>query len=391
MRRMFTGHSVKAHVRRAQAGLLLVAVFVLACNSDKPGGSRRKDAAQGSPAGPRGAPVRVVVERPVEADGNQELVLPGTVEAWERAALFARVTGYLDSVAVEIGDEVKSGAEIARIVVPEIGAELRSAEATVAQEQAELELARLTRTRLENLRKTNSEAIPQQDVDVAAAKEHIEAAQVGVAQAQRDRLRTLLGYARIKAPFAGRVTQRFLHPGALVREGTASGTQPVVEIVRTDRLRLSFSLPESVAPRVREGVEVKLRFDAFPGEEVDGVVSRVSGALDESTRSMRAEIDLHSGANRYEPGMYASVRLSALALEGALRIPSRAVRGQGNERYCLVAREGVLHRVPVVVASDDGRSALIVQGLTIEDRVMVSGSTLAREGAKCEVVEETGK
>lgn len=372
-----------------KAVLILAALMALACSSEKiPSAATRAKAAHGSTMGPGDGALRVLVERPLEADGNQDLVLPGTVEPWEKAALFSRVTGYLERVAVDIGEKVQKGAEIARIVAPEMRAELRSTEARVVQEQAELELARLTRSRLQNLRQANPEAIPQQDVDVAAAKEHIEAAQVGVVEAERDRLRVLMGYARMRAPFAGRVTKRLLHPGALVREGAASGTQPIVELVRTDRLRLSFNLPEPVTPRVRAGAAVKLRFDAFPGREVEATVSRVSGALDESTRSMRAEIDLTNRKNRYWPGMYASVRLSAQAIEGALSVASRAVRGQGSERYCLVAREGVLHRVPVVVASDDGRHALIAQGLTVDDKVMVAGSPLAREGNQVEAVRE---
>jgi len=334
------------------------------------------------------APVRVVVTHPGAAEGNQDLVLPGTVEPWEKAALFARVTGYLDSIRVDIGDHVDKGAEVARIVVPEVQAELRSAEARVSQEQAELELARVTRTRLAALRKSNPEAIPQQDVDVAVAKEHIQAAQVGVAEADRDRLRTLAGFARMRAPFAGRVTKRMLDPGALAREGTSSGAEPIVELARTDRLRIAFEVPEPVVHGVQPGAHVKLHFDAIAGSQIDATVARVSGALDAATRSMRAEVDLDNPDGHYAPGMYVSVQLSAQAVGDALAVPSRAVRGQGSERYCLVVREGVLHRAPVVVASDDGRHALVARGLSADDRVMVAGSPLARDGSRVEAVEE---
>lgn len=380
--------------RRAllRAGIaLLVTLSSAACSSDKaPGASAPLSSVEASTGAARG-PVRVIVERPSEARGDQELVLPGTVEAWEKAALFSRVTGYLETVFVDLGDQVESGAEIARVVAPETKAELRSAEARVNQERAERELAGLTKTRLEALRQANPEAISQQDVDVAAAKERIEAAQLGVAEAARDRLRTLVSYAKVQAPFTGRVSKRHLHPGALVREGTSAGTQPIVDLVRTDRLRLAFNLPEPLAPRVRAGTKVALRFDAFPGREVQAEVARVSGVLDESTRTMRAEIELDNEESRYAPGMYASVRLSAQAVEGALTLPSRAVRGQGDERYALVVRDELLERVPVVVASDDGRSALVAQGLTSEDRVVVSGSPLAREGSSVEAVEESAQ
>jgi len=333
--------------------------------------------------------VQVVVSAPAPVEGMQELVLPGTIEAWESAPLYARVTGYLESVSVDIGHEVKGGEELARIVVPEMRAELSSAQSRVAQEEAELALARITRGRLQSLREANLEAIPKQDVDVAEAKEQIEAAQVGVAEAEHERLRTMSAFGRLRAPFAGRITKRILHPGALAREGTTSDALPIVEIARTDRLRIAFDVPEPMAPHVVETTPVKVRFDAFPGRELDATIARLAGALDPSTRSMRAEIDLENEQARYRPGMYASIRLSVEVNEGALAVPSRAVRGPGKERYCLIARDdGVLAKVPVVVASDDGRRALVAKGLKPSDRVVVAGSPLARAGVPYEMTEE---
>lgn len=369
--------------------ILILGTALAGCDS---GGSRAGDTpvevTEDRPQSNARAPVRVVVQRPSPTEGARSLVLPGNVEAWEIAPLYARVTGYLDSVSVDIGDQVQSGAELARIMVPEMRAELRRAEAKLTQEQAELELARLTRTRLRKLRAANREAIPQQDVDVAAAKEQIEAAQVGVARAELERLRTLSGYARLRAPYAGRITKRILHPGALAREGTSSGAQPIVEIARIDRLRLAFEVPEPLAPHVREGAPVKLRFDAFPGIEAQAAIARVAGSLDANMRSMRVEIDLANAEGRYQPGLYASVEIKIKVAREALSVPSRALRGQGRERYCLVARGGILHRQPVVVAWDDGRRAGIVRGLDRDDRVMVAGSPLAREGVRCEAIEE---
>jgi RND family efflux transporter MFP subunit len=369
--------------------ILLLGTALAGCD---PVASETGDTA-GKPGGDRvsanaGAPARVVVQRPTPTEGTQNLVLPGSVESWEVAPLYARVTGYLESVSVDIGDPVPSGAVLARIEVPEMGADLRSAAAKLTQEQAELELARLTRTRLERLRQANREAISQQDVDAAAAKERIEAAQVAVARAAYDRVRTLGDYARLKAPFAGRITKRYLHPGALAREGTSSGAEPIVEIARTDRLRLAFEVPETLAPWVRVGAPVKVRFDAFPGVETETVIARLAGSLDPDTRSMRAEVDLENPEGRYQPGLYASLQIGVERLDGALNVPSRAVRGQGKERYCLVARDGVLHRQPVVVAWDDGHHAVIARGLGRDDRVMVAGSPLAREGMRCDPVEE---
>lgn len=367
--------------------VVLVAMLSLGCQP-KSGSGSEANPTQTNPSPQK--PIRVVVKRPKSSDGQQELVLPGTIEAWEKAALYARIDGYLQSVSVDIGDKVKSGAEIAKIIVPEMKAELRSAEAKLRQEKAEHELARLTQGRLQKLRKANPEAIAQQEVDVATAKEHIESAQVHVAEAERDRLRALATFASVRAPFAGQITKRNLDPGSLVRAGTSADTLPIVELMQTDRLRLVFETPEPASPWIRKGTEVKLRFDAFRSEEITAKVSRVSGALNPSSRSMRAEIDLENAEHRYEPGMYASVHLSAQMINNALSIPSPAVRGNGSERYCLVVRKNILEQVPVVVAGDDGKTALIAKGLTTKDQVMIAGSPLAQAGSSVEAVEEGG-
>jgi RND family efflux transporter MFP subunit len=338
-----------------------------------------------------GPPLRVVVTRPAPVEGEQTVELPGSLEPWEDALLFARVTGYLQSVSVDIGSKVKAGDELARIVVPEMDAQLQSAQAQLDQELAEVELASMVEKRLRDLREANREAIPQQEVDNAAAKRRVEVAQADLARAEVRRLKTLSSFARLRAPFDGRVTKRILHPGALVREGTTPGARPILEIARTDPLRLVLQIPEPLVPSVAVGSEVEIRLDAFPGRELQGVIARISDALDEQTRAMRAEVDFENEEGTFLPGMYAEVHLRIHVPEGLLTIPSRAVRGEGDARYVLVARDGFLHKQAIAVASDDGRRAVIARGLTTDALVMVAGSPLAREGSPCEPIEEGAK
>ncbi len=338
-----------------------------------------------------GKALRVVVARPSPVAGEQTVELPGTLEPWEDALLYARVTGYLQSVAVDIGGEVKAGEALARIVVPEMEAQLQIAQAQLDQERAEVELASMVEKRLRDLRKANQEAIPQQDVDNAAAKRRVEAAQADLARAEVKRLRTLSSFATLRAPFDGRVTKRILHPGALVREGTTPGARPIVEVARTHPLRLVLQIPEPLVPSVAVGSELEIQLDAFPGRQLDGTIARTSDALDDQTRSMRAEVDLENDDGTFRPGMYAKVYLRVHVPEGLLSIPSRAVRGEGDERYVLAARDGFLQKLAIVVASDDGRRAVIARGLTTESLVMVAGSPLAREGSPCEPIEEGAK
>ncbi len=338
-----------------------------------------------------GRTLRVVVATPLSVEGEQTVELPGALEPWEDALLFARVTGYLQSVSVDIGSEVQAGDVLATIVVPEMDAQLQSAQAQLDQERAEVELASMVEQRLRDLRAANKEAIPQQEVDNAAAKKRVEVAQADLARAEVKRLRTLSSFATLRAPFDGRVTQRILHPGALVREGTTPGARPIVEVVRTQPLRLVLQIPEPLVPSVAVGSELDVRLDAFPGREFHGTVARTSGALDEQTRAMRAEVDFENDEGTFRPGMFGRVYLRVRVPEGLLSIPSRAVRGQGEARYVLVAHDGFLHKTAIVVASDDGRRAVVATGLSADGKVMVAGSPLARDGSPCEAIEEGAK
>jgi len=211
-----------------------------------------------------------------------------------------------------------------------------------------------------------------------------------VAKAELGRLRALSGFATLRAPFDGRITARELHPGALVHAGTDAEAKPIVEITRTDPLRLVFQVPESLVPHVEQGHEVDVTFKALPGQERTYPITRVSGAVNPDNRYMRAEVDVPNEEGELRPGMYASVHLGVTMKEEALVLPSRAVRGPDTDRHVLLVRDGVLEKQKVTVASDDGRTAVIAGGLSPDARVMISGSTLATVGSKVDAVLEEG-
>ncbi|MEE9383874.1 MAG: efflux RND transporter periplasmic adaptor subunit [Nannocystaceae bacterium] len=344
---------------------------------------------------------RVSVVHPQPEGFGQALVLPGNLEGYESVKLYAQVTGYLKTITVDIGDEVQSGAELATLRVPEVRASLRRATAEIASARAEferskvqLELATVKQERLSGLHARDSGAVAKHDVDVAAVER--KAATVGVsaaeasiqrARAERSRLQAMRDFSVIRAPFDGRVLRRYLHPGSLVREGTASGAEPIVELVRVDPLRLVFHIPESLAGYLELGHNAKLSFDAFPNDQMTAKIARMAGALDPTTRSMRAEIDLPNADGRLKPGMFANVSVSMMTLPDALAIPSKAVRGASAARYVLLVRDGKASRTNVIVAADDGRRAIVSKGLTPSDTVIVAGSPLVQEGSDVAVLE----
>jgi len=344
---------------------------------------------------------QVVVIRPKAMDYRHELVLPATLEGFERAELYVQVAGYIASVEVDIGDEVSAGDVVARISVPEMRADFKRAQAALDDAQAQItrtqeqqQLATLEKDRRAGLRAKERSAIAQADVDVAVAGEQIAEAEVSqalaraaVAKAEISRLKTLKGFSALHAPFSGRITRRFLHPGALARGATNSDARPVVELTRVNPLRVVVHVPELLVPHVAVGHEVTIAIDARPGLALHGKVARRAGALDEATRSMRVEIDLLNDEGILDPGMYAEVGISVTAIPGALTLPSAALRGAGNERHVLVLREGVVHRQAVTVMSDDGRLAVLGEGVGPEDLVVIAGSPLARDGVEVEVSE----
>jgi RND family efflux transporter MFP subunit len=370
-----------------------------------PMGCHRAQADQPDAASDASVKPHVVVTRPTAMDYRHELVLPATLEGFTRAELYVQVTGYIASVEVDIGDEVSAGDVLARISVPEMRADFKRAQAALDNAHAQItrtkeeqQLAALEKDRRAGLRAKEASAIAQADVDVAAAGEQIAQAEVAQARAREAsakaeimRLKTLKGFSALRAPFSGRITRRFVHPGALARGATSNGARPVVELTQVNPLRVVVHLPEPLVPHVSVGHEVTIRVDARPELSLTGKVARRAGALDEATRSMRIEIDLLNDDGTLDPGMYAEVKVTATAIPGAQTLPSAALRGSGDERHVLVVRDGVVVRQAVQVIIDDGRRAVLGKGVGPQDRVVIAGSPLARDGVAVVVAEAEGK
>jgi RND family efflux transporter MFP subunit len=248
---------------------------------------------------------------------------------------------------------------LATLEVPELADQLTEAAAEIERSQSEVVRAEddLRRaesehtathanyTRLAEVVKRRPDLVAQQEIDDALAKDRAGEAQVSAAQAaleaarhqvqvataQQSRLRTLLAYSRITAPFTGVITKRYADPGAMIQAGTASQTQamPVVELSEADLLRLILPVPESVVPRVHLGAPVAVRVPAL-NRTFDGKVARFTGKLQESTRTMDTEVDVENPRLEITPGMYASATLTLDRRVSALAVPIQAVAGQDS-------------------------------------------------------------
>ncbi len=378
----------------------------------------------GSAAGatrPKGIPVEAVT--PVRRTMIRVLNIPATLRAYEQADLFAKVSGYVEDVPVDIGSRVTQGEALLRISVPEMEDEIRQAEAILrareakvealraqaqsAQRMVETAMAEVSRAqarhaldeinlkRKQDLREAN--AIPAQALDEAFSAHAVTKAQLQIAQAQvagaqaekkagdanvevaqaeasvgqanLERLRTLMEYATIKAPFDGVITMRNVDRGAFIRSASDGATTPLLRISLMDRIRLVLEIPESDAAYVRVGTQVEINVKASSGKPFRGAVSRLAGALKPDTRTMQVEVDIDNTGGRLAPGMYAQVAVTLESKAQALLVPSKAIRVQGKDTVVLVAVDGVAKSRPVVVGYDDGIWAEILSGL--DDRELV--------------------
>lgn len=307
----------------------------------------------------------VVVTRPEVVEGGRVIEIPGSFHPYEQALLHAKVTGYVSDVNVDIGDQVKKNDVLIRLHLPETEAQLREARAAA-------ELARVTSHRLSTLRAEEPMAVTQQDVDVAAAEEKVASAKV-------QQLKALMDYAVIRAPFDGMVARRLVDPGALVVSGYDGG-DPVLEVARADRLRLVLAIPEAEVPEVKPGVKVRVTVDLLRGRIFEGKVARVSGALAQDTRTMRAEIDMDAEGGLLRPGMYATVRLQLETVPNALSLPSSVVHQESEHAFVWTVREGSLRKAAVEIVRDDGERVIISAGLDPETRVLLAGPQNLQEG-----------
>lgn len=344
----------------------------------------------------------VTVVQPIRRAAVRSITLPASVEAFEKATLYAKVAGYLEWIKVDKGDWVSRGQVLAFIEVPEMAKEHQGAQIAVREAQAALERARadaalkaLTYKRLAGVRESQPEVIPQQEVDVARAAYEVAQGEVELAKAKLERARAeverlevLVEYAQIKSPYDGVVTERFVDPGAMIQKGTNStgNVAPIVTVMNIEKVRVYVHVPEPDTPYVDRGDPVLVTFDALAGREFRSRVTRFATALDPQTRTMKTEIDLNNPGHLIRPGMYGNVALKLAEEEEALFLPAQSIRQDAAARkfvYLLVADR--IRKAFVETGLDDGR-LVQVRGLRGDETVVLTGVENLREGLAVKTV-----
>jgi RND family efflux transporter MFP subunit len=284
-----------------------------------------------------------------------------TLEAFESADLYPKVSGYLSEVRVDIGDHVRQGQVLAIISLPETEKELAEAEATVNARRADLALQKITAQRQEGLLKIQGTS--QQTYDEAKSKESVAAAEAALAAATADKIRTMLEYRRILAPFDGVVAQRQVNRGDFVQSASSGRTTPLFTVQRVDTIRVFCNVPESDVARLRVGLNARLKAYGMEASPISGIVARFAGRLDPETRNMRTEIDVPNPDGVLYPGMYAQVSLETEAHHNVLLLPLAAVGTDPAGKYALAVEQGRVVRRPIRVGMIEDGLAEIVEGV----------------------------
>ena len=312
----------------------------------------------------------VTVTQPQPANGAAVLALPGRLEAYSRAPIYARVPGYLKSWKVDIGASVQAGQLLAEIEAPDLDQQLSQALADLLTARANAALASTTAKRWQDLVK--SDAVSLQDVDMKNGDLAAKTAIVKATKANVDRLEVMEGFKRITAPFAGIVTARATDVGALINAGSGKGLELFV-ISDTHKLRLYVSVPQNYAAQITAGTRAQMTVPERPGRTFTATVETTSQSVDPSSGSTLVELAVDNASGQLVPGAFANVRFALPLTSASLSVPASALIF--DSRGARVATLGADNRVvlePVTIARDLGTVIEISSGLAATDRVIDS-------------------
>lgn len=319
-----------------------------------------------------------------------DLVLPGTVQAFLQAQLYAQVTGYLAKWYVDIGDRVVEGQLLAEIQAPQVDAQLRQAAAAAAQARANLEIARLTYTRETDL--LIKKVVSEQEFDQSRTSYDAAQAALQASQASVQNLQVQQNFEKIVAPFTGRITTRQIDIGALVSAGSGSAGTPLYGIAQTDPLRVYASVPQSDSPSIHLNMPAQLFVPEYPGRGFKGKVARFSGAIDPASRTLLTEVDIPNPDGALDAGMYGEVKFVLKEENAPIVVPSDALVFQApGPQLVTVTPDGRIQRLAVHIGRDFGTQMEVLDGLQDNAKVVMNPTDDLTDGLQVQAtpVKET--
>jgi membrane fusion protein, multidrug efflux system len=331
----------------------------------------------------------VAVIHPTAEKPSEELVLPGTLQAYEESPIYARTNGYLLRWYKDIGSHVTKGELLADIDTPEVDQELMQARANRQQIVAQLDLAKINADRYLALRKTDS--VSQQEADQQSSGYQQAIANLDAADANVHRLEQLESFKHVYAPFSGVLTRRNVDPGALINAGSIGGAagKELFDMARVDPLRVYVSVPQNYAPAIKVGMDATVTLPELPGQKFVGTVVRTAEAIDMTTRTLLTEVDVPNKDGRLLPGSFGEVHFHTGTNALAITVPVNAMLfRQEGPQAAVVGSDGKVHLHHITIGHDYGTTLEILGGLALEDRIIINPSDSLEEGQRVNVAPE---
>lgn len=325
----------------------------------------------------------VAIVHPTHSNASQAVTVPGDVQAYVETPIYARTDGYLRKWYVDIGGRVKAGDLLATIDTPEVDQQLVQAEAAQLQAQANLDLAKTTADRWQNLLK--SDGVSQQEVDQNVAAYKARQADFNAAVANVDRLKYLQSFQRVTAPFSGVITVRSVDIGALIQSGNA---KQLFQLAQIDILRVFVNVPENYANDIHLGLPADLNIAEFPGRTFTGTVAHTSGSIDPASRTLLTEVQVQNPKGELLPGAYAQVTFHIKGAVTPLVVPGNTLifRSSGPE-VAVVDANNAAHLRKVTIGRDFGNSLEVISGLREDDSVILNPSDSLQDGTLVSVTQ----
>jgi membrane fusion protein (multidrug efflux system) len=380
------------HFVRVRAAVGMLSLLAMAgCRGNAP----RQATENAAPAGPPTVEVVKVVEQPL----NVTLSLPGELTPYQTVALYSRVTGFVKSITVDRGSRVRAGQQLATLEAPELAAQrseaqskLQSAEAQLASIRAKADASASTYERLKAASATPG-VVAGNDVVLAQKAVEADQSQIAAAVQNVEALRQALksvsdieGYLLVTAPFSGVVTERNVHPGALVGPTGGPGTAlPIVRIVESNRLRLVIPVPEAYTAGVTNGTSLTFTVAAYPGQMFTGSVSRIAQAVDVATRTMAVELDVNNSDGRLAPGTFTQVKWPVRRPAPSLVVPTGSVASTTGRTFVIRVRDGRTEWVDVTTGLTSGPLVEVFGDLKPGDEIAARGTDELKAGASVQV------
>jgi len=388
-----TRHTELVRIGTLRAGWIALAIGAAACGGGGGGAQPPKPAQPDAPT--------IDVVRVVQQAVDVVLSMPGELDPYEAVAVYPKVTGFVKAIRVDRGSRVLKGDVLVELEAPEFIAQRAEAQSKVQAAEAQLSVVRAKAdadtSTFDKLKAASTTPGVVAGNDLVIAQKAVEADQSQIAAAQQtaDAARAALqsttqmeDYLRVTAPFDGVITERNVHPGALVgpSSGAAAGT-PMVRLMEDDRLRLVVPIPEAYVASVKDGTPINFSVPAYPGRTFSGTVAHIAHAVDIKTRTMAVELDVHNADADLAPGTFCQVRWPVHRPGPSLFVPSGSVASTTDRTFVVRIRNGRAEWVDVKPGLSSGPQLEVFGDLKAGDTVAVRGTDEIRSGTEVHVRE----